>query len=351
MIMNLKKPDNQRRIGKLLFLSGVMSIIVGLLFFSFASVLILQTVGLSIQDLYVHLTSDSIQQQNGRINILLLGIGGKEHEGSDLTDTIQIISLSTHNLQQSIILPLPRDLWSDTLKDRINTAYYYGNVQRRSGGGIGFTKEIIQEMTGIPVHYTILIDFGAFKEVINVLGGVSVNVTTPFTDTQFPIAGKENDTCDGDPLYRCRYQTISFESGSQIMDGERALQYVRSRHATGDEGTDFARARRQEELIEAVLTKIKNPRDWYSAERVSQLYYIVLNRVITDLQKDDILQLVKLFFQNRTLLSFQRISLESQLIHPEDRLYGGKYVLIPIHSSDALREYIQASFSATANHF
>ncbi len=349
--MNPKKPFKQRRIGKLLFLSGIMSVVVGLLLFSIASVLLLQSVGLSILDLYLHLKSDSIQQHNGRINILLLGIGGKQHEGSDLTDTIQIISLSTNRAQRSIILPIPRDLWSDTLRDRINTAYYYGNVQGRTGGGIGFTKEIIKEITGIPVHYTLLIDFEAFQEAINVLGGVSVNVTTPFIDNQFPIAGKENDTCNGDPLFRCRYQTINFESGNQIMDGERALQYVRSRHASGDEGTDFARARRQEELIEAVLSKLKNPIDWYSAERVSKLYYILLNRIITDVQTDDILQFIRLFLQNRNVLSFQKVSLESQLIHPEERLYEGKYVLIPINSSEALRAYIEASFSATTNHF
>ena len=62
-----------------------------------------------------------------------------------------------------------------------------------------------------------------------------------FTDSQYPIAGKENDACGGDATFACRYKTVQFQAGSQHMDGKTALMYVRSRHAEGDEGTDFAR--------------------------------------------------------------------------------------------------------------
>src|SRR5690606_11303223 len=111
-------------------------------------------------------------------------------------------------------------------------------------------------VTGEPVHYAMVMDFSGFKEVIDTLGGVEVDVEHSFTDTEYPIAGRENDLCDGDPEYRCRYETIEFKQGRQYMDGETALKFVRSRHAEGDEGNDFARSACQQRVISAIREKV-----------------------------------------------------------------------------------------------
>ena len=195
-----------------------------------------------------------VKSDNGRVNILLLGVGGGIHEGPDLTDTIIVISFHLTKKRLALI-SIPRDVWSDSLKDRVNSAYHYGEA-KKEGGGLTLSKIIIEDIAGVPIHYAMVIDFSQFETLIDYIGGIDVVVPAAFTDTQYPIAGKENDECGGDLTYRCRYQTLTFEKGLQHMDGSRALMYVRTRHAEGGDGNDFARGRRQQDVIIAVKTKI-----------------------------------------------------------------------------------------------
>lgn len=348
--MPILKKASQLPTGYILCLVGIISIISGLLISLCSLFMILQFFDLSPQLLWQTFQKNTLMQTNGRTNVLVLGIGGGSHESPDLTDTIQIFSIST-NAFKPIMVSIPRDLWSETLQDRINTAYYYGIVQERNGGGIGFAKEIVQEITGVPIHYAVVVDFSAFQKVIDVLGGVEIDVQEPFTDNQFPIVGKENDLCNGDPLYGCRYMSVTFQKGIQTMSGERALMYVRSRHAEGDEGTDFARARRQQEVIEAMINTIKQPRVWLRSTIIPDMLNIVNTYVVTDIQKVDILQFMKILFTHLPSVVPDRVSLESQLLHPPNALYGGRYVLIPVMSYQSLRDYIEASLSATTNRF
>ena len=92
--------------------------------------------------------------------------------------------------------------------------------------------------------------------MIDFIGGVEVNVENSFIDKEFPITGKENDLCNNDLEYKCRYKIISFTKGVSSMDGQTALNFVRSRHAEGSEGTDFAREKRQQKVIEAIKNKL-----------------------------------------------------------------------------------------------
>ena len=131
---------------------------------------------------------------------------------------------------------------------------------KKFNGGIGFAKTITAEVVGSPIQYGVVVDFSGFKDVIDALGGIQVNVENSFTDNLYPIAGQENDTCGGDPTFACRYQTITFNSGPQTMNGDTALIFVRSRHAEGDEGTDLAREARQQKVIDAIKSKIMEPK-------------------------------------------------------------------------------------------
>src|SRR5258708_31476545 len=88
------------------------------------------------------------------------------------------------------------------------------------------------------IDYATTLDFNAFKEVIDALHGITVDVKTEFTDTQYPIIGLEADNCNGDKTFACRYETITFKAGLQNMDSTTALKFVRSRHANGVEGND-----------------------------------------------------------------------------------------------------------------
>jgi polyisoprenyl-teichoic acid--peptidoglycan teichoic acid transferase len=278
-----------------------------------------------------------LKSSDDRTNVLVLGIGGGTHEGADLTDTMQIVSIK-HNPKSMAFISIPRDIWSETLKDKINSAYHYGELKKK-GGGLVLSKVIVEDVVGMPIHYAILIDFSGFQEVIDRLGGVEVNVSKAFTDNEFPIAGKENDECDGDPLFKCRYESIHFDEGLQHMDGSRALKYIRSRHAEGEEGSDFARGRRQQEVLVALKEKIMRPREWFSFSRASELMRIVDDTTDTDMNVGELVSFGKRFARIKDA-QIQHISFESELYDPPLSWYG-RYVLIPSVDFETIKAYIK----------
>ena len=314
---------------------GFLLTFVSLLLFVFTIVAILDVsrllsfTGLTFSDVIRIATANgkSLRQDNGRTNILLLGFGGGVHEGADLTDTIIIFSYA-HASGSASLISVPRDTWSETLKDKINSAYHYGE-ERAVGGGYTMAKTIVNEVTGLPLHYVVSIDFSGFKTVINTIGGIDVSVADAFTDTQYPIAGRENDNCGGDQSYACRYMTVTFVKGNEHMNGDRALSYVRSRHADGPEGTDFARSKRQQEVLSALKSKLIDPRLFLSPESFKKIISSLGLAVNTDLSVSEIGILGKLYGYSQKN-QIEKISFEGLLANPPEYLYGGRYVLVPI---------------------
>ena len=184
-------------------------------------------------------------QADDRINILLLGIGGEGHDGAYLTDTIILASIKPSTKQLSLI-SIPRDLIVPIPGGygyrKINSADSYGEIQQK-GNGAEFAKQVVEQVFNISIHYYARIDFKAFKEIVDRVGGVEVYVDNTFTDNTFPTE---------DYLYR----TISFKKGQQTLDGQNALDFARSRHGNNNEGSDFARARRQQKIILALKDKL-----------------------------------------------------------------------------------------------
>lgn len=286
-----------------------------------------------------------LKSASGRTNILLLGIGGGGHEGADLTDTMMVVSLSGKG---AAFISVPRDIWSDTLKDRVNSAYHYGEEKSREagsrsagkqGGGLLLAKVIAEDVVGIPIHYAILVDFSGFKEIIDLVGGIEVNVAAAFTDNDYPIAGKEKETCPGDPTNRCVYETVHFDAGRQRMDGESALKYVRSRNAQGDEGSDFARSRRQQEVIVALKDALVHPTGWFSVGRVNQLIGVVDRATDTDMNLGELATVAKRIagVDNARI---QKVSFEDLLYTPPSYMYG-RYVLIPQEDWDTIHAFMR----------
>jgi polyisoprenyl-teichoic acid--peptidoglycan teichoic acid transferase len=230
-----------------------------------------------------------IASVNGRTNILVMGRAGGAHDGPDLTDTMILVSVALTK-PDVVTISIPRDIWISEIRAKINAAYYWGNQNtpyfgdlKNSTGGIGFAKTITAEVVGQPIQYGIVVDFTGFKDVIDALGGIQVNVERSFTDNLYPIAGKENDTCGGDLLFKCRYQTVTFNAGSQTMNGNTALEFVRSRHAVGDEGTDTAREARQQKVIDAIKSKILKPNVFLSPKVDLAMLGVFKKYVQTDL--------------------------------------------------------------------
>lgn len=275
----------------------------------------------------------NLEHTNGRTNILLLGTAGGNHEGANLTDTMMVasIDLATNDVA---LFSLPRDLWIPTLNGggRVNAAYALGEVKRK-GGGLMLATAIVEEVLNLPIHATLRVDFSAFERVIDQIGRITVDVERSFVDTRYPIAGKENDLCAGDTTYACRYETIGFEAGSQEMNGSRALKFVRSRNGDNDEGSDFARTRRQQKILEAVQRKILSASVLLQPGRVKGLLDTFGESIDTDIESDMLGEFYKLARRIRgsTLRSYmlEDESPSALLVNPPIAQYREQWVLIP----------------------
>lgn len=216
---------------------------------------------------------------NNRTNFLILGIRGEGSDSPDLTDTLLVISYS-HSDHQASLISIPRDLWVSSLKTKINSVYHYGQFREPNGGGILLAQSAVLETLGLPIHYTAVIDFSLFQKAVDQVGGIDVDVVAGFTDPEFPIPGRESAL----PV-SSRYQTITFSSGLQHMTGESALKFVRSRHAEGEEGTDIARDRRQQQIVAALIQKLKSPAFFLSRRNLTSFYGLIRENLDTNLDE------------------------------------------------------------------
>jgi len=220
-----------------------------------------------------------------RINILLLGIGGEKHEGGQLTDTMIIASIDPKN-HKLALLSIPRDLvvhipnvgWQ-----KINAAHAYGAAQEpdTKGAGAARARRTVENITGLTLHYYIKLDFEGFTKTVDALGGVRVDVPVAFTDYSYP-----------DENYG--YEPVHFDAGWQNLDGERALEYVRSRHGTAEQGTDFARANRQQQVLEALLARAGALSTLLNPNKLLALSDIVGTHIETDMELWQLLRLYEL---------------------------------------------------------
>jgi len=285
---------------------------------------------------------DILHSTGNRTNFLLLGIRGKEQlESPYLADTILLISYSYTN-KDTTMISVPRDLWVNSLKTKINAVYYYGYQKDGASGGFKLISSAIQETLGLPVHYIIVVDFNLFTQTIDNLGGIKVNVQNGFVDHKFPLLGQENAF----PL-EDRYETVEFKQGQQTMGGDLALKFVRSRNAEGDEGTDFARASRQQIVIEAIRNKLLVTGILFDSDKINDLIRTVSQNLITSIDPSLYPALIKLALNIRnqpinhiSLNQADKTSL-SILETPPQANYNGQWVLIARDNNwPALHQYI-----------
>jgi len=300
-----------------------------------------------------------LKNTDGRTNVLLLGIGGEGHEGPYLSDSMMVVSVDGKNKDVALI-SLPRDIWSPELKAKINAAYAYGE-EKEKGGGLKTAKNTVSEILGIPIHYGLRIDFSGFEKAIDLVDGVEVNVDRQFDDYQYPIAGKENDLCgfkieeekdatgaakiniidatgsavpEGIDPFTCRYEHLHFDSGLQKMNGTVALKYVRSRHGTNGEGSDFARAARQQKVLVAFKNKVFTLETLLDPKKVVGLSQSFGKMIDTDIGSDEISPFLKVLklFQNQSPRNLVLTSVgdDALLETPSDNQpYNGAWVLVP----------------------
>lgn len=289
-----------------------------------------------------------------RINILLLGIGGGAHEGPNLTDTIIFVSIDP-KAKKVTMITIPRDLWVPELKSKINKAYADG--QEQGGKGLVLAKAVVGKILGQKIDYGFRIDFQGFIKAVDMIGGLDIDVERSFDDYAYPITGREDELC-GYPeeaiaslsaqiatgsatefdFFPCRFEHLHFEKGLTHMDGATSLKYVRSRHAVGPEGSDFARSKRQEKVITAFKEKVFSAGTLLHPLKLVSLYDVFQDSIDTDIQKDEYDDFVKLAHKMRGVTTTnytidtgdEREGRPALLYNPPlSSDYGGAWVLIP----------------------
>ena len=216
-----------------------------------------------------------------RTNILILGMGGAQHEGPYLTDTIILASIK-QSTKQIGLLSIPRDLYVPIPNygwRKINSANALGVAESKDGGLL--TSKVVSNVFKVPIHYWVRADFNLFKELIDELGGIEIEVEKGFVDNQFPGV---NFT----------YRIVSFKKGLQTMNGQKALEFARSRHGTNGENSDFARAKRQQKILYAIKEKFEKENIISQPRKIWGFYNALKDNLSTNLDLSQSIRLAKL---------------------------------------------------------
>lgn len=256
-------------------------------------------------------TSELTKEGDSRINILLLGIGGPGHDGADLTDTIMLASIDPINNKVDLI-SIPRDLWvhiPGNGNQKINAAYAFGKEQSKAKtdtgqeeDGIALLDKTLQPvLDGVPIHYHVLLDFQAFQQMVDAVGGITVNVPETLYD---PTIAWQNH---GNPVIA--------RKGVQEFNGAQALLYARSRETS----SDFARAERQRLIIAAIKQKVFSAGTFTNPFAISNLLNSLGQNVYTDF---DTTSVKCLYHQVSTIPSSAIASLD-MVTPPNDLLTTG----------------------------
>jgi LCP family protein required for cell wall assembly len=223
-------------------------------------------------------------EAQGRVTILLAGDSADDpgHQGALLTDSIMVVSIDTKN-DTGFMLSVPRDLWVDIPGNgyqKINAAYEDGQNQKfsapgYSNGGMGLLEEVINQDLGIPTDYYALIDYSAFRDAVNAVGGITITISSPDPYGLF------------DP-----YADLRLPNGVVTLNGQQALNLARARGdgpgAYGFPQADFDRTQHQRQMLVAVGKKALTLGVLSNPVKIGDLFDAVGNNVITDFQTKDV---------------------------------------------------------------
>ena len=218
-------------------------------------------------------------EDDNRINILFLGIGGKSHNGGGLTDTIIILSIKP-NENEAAILSIPRDLYVNipktNMNTKINAVKLYGD--KRNNDGISLIRSVVKEISDLDIHYFVQLDFQGFIKIVDDLGGIDVYLENDINDPSYP-----NFTNGYDPFY--------ISKGWQHLDGQTALKVARSRHSRMG---DFDRIQRQQKIIKSIKQKIFEKYAEFDILTFSNILSSLSENMLTDIELKEIPRFYKI---------------------------------------------------------
>jgi LCP family protein required for cell wall assembly len=219
-----------------------------------------------------------------RVNILVMGIDQREGEQDTAyrTDTMIVLTLDPVTMHAGM-LSIPRDLWVPIPgydNGRINTANFLGDAYNYPGGGPALARKTVEQVLGVPINFYARVNFTAFEELVDNIGGITVDVPEDIYDPDYPTEDYGTEV-------------FSISKGTHTMDGATALKFARTRHSLTN--GDFDRARNQQLVLLAVKQKVSDPQVFLQLlSNAPQLIQKLSASVKTDLTFDQIQQLAAL---------------------------------------------------------
>jgi LCP family protein required for cell wall assembly len=257
---------------------------------------------------------------DGALNILLLGSDSRDPDnkgkpGEWRTDTMIMLHIPADH-QHAYLISMPRDLYVHVPKSKTTP---YGNTNAKlnasfSWGGTPLTVQTIEDYTKVRMDHVLLIDFGGFKQVIDALGGIDMNVEKDITSIHPPKR--------------------QFKKGMNHFNGDEALDYARQRYQFPD--GDFARMRHQQEMMKAILDKAVSSGTVSNPGKLNSFLKAITKAMTVD--KDFSLADMALQFRNLRSddLTF--------LVSPNDgsKKIGGEDVVVPdVQKATALYDAVR----------
>lgn len=337
-IKKFEKP--KRKIGKWVVLTLIILILIIPIFYiiktGFAFSKIITIKNIAWEKIFGQLPSSEYtpSKDEDRINALLLGIRGEgDPDGGLLADGIMVVSFKKSTGQIALI-SIPRDLYlqmpGETKYEKINTAYVIG--LEKYDNGLDYAKKTVAFVTGLYIDYAAAINFKAFEDIIDLLGGATIYLDKPFVEDKQWLCDENGQNC----------QPLVVEAGTQTLNGEKALLYVRSRFSSND----FDRARRQQQVIVAIKDKILSLGILSDPLKINGILDVLSKNVRTDVSPWEIPELISLAKSARTENIIRRVFENSE----EGLLYetkiNGIYVLLPTEGNfSKIRENCQNVFN------
>ncbi len=324
-------------------------------------------------------------EDEGRINILLLGIRGEGVTGGGLlADTIMVLSIhpkeNDQDTTRASLISIPRDFYVKVPgreeQRKINAVYALGEERAIHQGGMEDMRTIVGEITGLDIPYAVTINFQGFKDLVNAIGGIQVTLEQPFEEA---LQFREPHVCDpyvftkptNPPQYEHKYYTrtegtryiaksyllcynpnlecggsFKLSAGTNMLDGDTALCYARSRVTSND----FERAKRQQQVIQALKDK--------ALSSGTLTNFDTINKVMDSLG-DNIRMNFEVWEIKRLFDLYQKIGAESKLVqkvldtteagllyNPENSAPEAGYILLPRGDNyDRIRELFKNSLN------
>lgn len=273
-----------------------------------------------------------------RVNVLLVGYGGADHDGAYLADSIQVLSIDP-TTDTTTTIPIPRDLWIEGVgayprNGKVNEVFSTGHANGGLEEAGALLADVLSDVTGLRIEHWLSIDFAGFRDMIDAVGGVTIE-----NPTEFSYTNNETDYANRN------FNLGTFPAGELRLDGAQALAYARARYTdVPSESNDFARSVRQARILGALRDELGDG-GIGSIVPGLRLMDAMEGRVRTDLSAIDLALLTSHLHSDR------RIELSEDVVLRATTNTVGQYILIPVDWTGpgdyaVIRSYLADELSA-----